>query len=164
MATKSSKTTLKKSRLWAAKEAYKAASNNYTNQLSKRENNHLKNQNLLAKKVWAEQKLKQEAERAKKVYADNKNKLKSWAVPAYVSLKGVVRNKWMKKSDVKWTMSEQRNRYYNAMVDADKALDRVNRAWTRKNERAYAEQAYFKAKDSMKAAAKQYNSLKKLKK
>lgn len=96
--------TLKKSRLWVAKEAYKAASNNYISQLSKGENNHLKNGNLLAKKAWAEQKLRQETERAKKVYADNKNNLKSWAVPAYVSLKGVVRNKWMKNSDVKWTV------------------------------------------------------------
>lgn len=84
--------------------------------------------------------------------------------PIKSSLKSVASNKWMKKSNIRWTMSEQRNRYYNAMVDADKALDRVNRAWTRKNERAYAEQAYFKAKDKMKAAAKQYNSLKKLKK
>jgi hypothetical protein len=80
------------------------------------------------------------------------------------SLGAVTSNKWMKKSNIRWTMSEQRNRYYNAMVDADKALDRVNRAWTRKNERAYAEQSYFKAKDKMKTAAKQYNSLKKLKK
>lgn len=77
------------------------------------------------------------------------------------SLGAVASNKWMKKADAKWTMSEQRNRYYNAMVNADKALDRVNRAWTNKNERAYAEQAYFKAKDMMKAAAKQYNSIKK---
>lgn len=101
-------TTLKKSRLWAAKEAYKAASNNYISQLSKGENNHLKNGNLLAKKAWAEQKLRQETERAKKVYADNKNKLKYWwASQPWWSLERVVKTaskNQMKKSDVKWTV------------------------------------------------------------
>lgn len=100
--------TLKKSRLWAAKEAYKAASNNYISQLSKRENNHLKNGNLLAKKAWAEQKLRQETERAKKVYADNKNKLKYWWASAlWRGLERVAKvqaSGWMKKSDVKWTV------------------------------------------------------------
>lgn len=112
--------TLKKSRLWAAKEAYKAASNNYINQLSKRENNHLKNGNLLAKKAWAEQKLKQETARASKTYADNKNKLKYWwaSIP-WRSLERVAKNQasgWLKNSDAKWTAQTRIN-------NASKKLD-----------------------------------------